>query len=246
MRVLVVGGAGYVAGLVLPLLTARYKIRVLDLRRPASAYPHVVGDATDEGDLATALAGIDTVLHCAMSEHVPEAAAGAFDVNVKSVYLTLRAAHAAGVRHAVYISSMSVYDDLTARRLDETVPPDARDFYGLSKRLGEEVCRTAADELGISVNVLRLVWPTPDELWPAWGPWGQEPEVARTPDGTPVHGTAASDVAAAVLAALEYRDGFQIFTISGDDSAQLWSTAKARRLLGWAPTFHSPERAIDV
>jgi hypothetical protein len=40
-----------------------------------------------------------------------------------------------------------------------------------------------------------------------------------------------------VLAALEYRDGFQVFTITGDRSAGLWSTAKARDLLGWRPTF---------
>jgi hypothetical protein len=40
-----------------------------------------------------------------------------------------------------------------------------------------------------------------------------------------------------VLAAAVCRDGFQIFTITGDESAQLWSTARARTLLGWAPTF---------
>jgi nucleoside-diphosphate-sugar epimerase len=160
--------------------------------------------------------------------------ASAFDVNVKSVHLTLHAAQEAGIRHAVHISSMSVYRDLTARRLDERDPPDATDLYGLTKRLGEEVCRAAATEWGLSVNVLRLVWPTPDDAWPAWGRYAR-PKLWTTPDGTPIHGTAASDLASAVLAALDHRDGFQVFTISGDESARLWSTDKARRVLGWTP-----------
>jgi len=36
---------------------------------------------------------------------------------------------------------------------------------------------------------------------------------------------------------LEHRDGFHVFTVSGDRSAGLWSTAKARTVLGWEPTF---------
>ena len=151
------------------------------------------------------------------------------------MHLTLLAARDAGVRHAVHISSLSVYRDLTGRRLDETLPPDATDLYGLTKRLGEQVCLAAAAEWGLSVNVLRLVWPTPDEIWPAWGPWA-EPELLYADDGTLIQPTRASDLARALLIALDHRDSFQIFTISGDESARLWSTAKARRVLGWAPT----------
>jgi nucleoside-diphosphate-sugar epimerase len=239
MRVLVVGGSGYVAGLVLPLLSQRHAIRVLDLRPPAADAEHVMGSATDYVSLRSAVEGMDAVLHCAMGSRewsTPEGAADAFDVNVKSVHLTLLAAHDAAVPHCVYISSMSVYRDLTARHLDETMPCDATDLYGLTKRLGEEVCLAAATEWGLSVNVLRLVWPTPDETWPAWGPpWGP-PEMMYAHDGTLIEPTRASDLGRALLAALDYRDGYQVFTISGDQSAGLWSTEKARRVLGWAPT----------
>ena len=238
MRVLVVGGAGYIAGLVMPLLRQRHAIRVLDTRSPPTDAEHVRGSATDHGDLARAVEGIDAVIHCAMGSpdwSTPEGAADAFDVNVKSVHLTLMAARDAGVRHAVYISSLSVYQNLTRRHLDETLPADATDLYGLTKRLGEQVCQAAAAEWGISVNVLRLVWPTPDEMWPAWGPW-QTPELLYADDGTIIQPTRASDLGRAFLAALDHRDGYQVFTISGDESARLWSTAKARRVLGWAPT----------
>jgi nucleoside-diphosphate-sugar epimerase len=239
MRVLVVGGSGYVAGLVLPPLARRHAIRVLDRRPPPAGVAYLAGSAVDYADLRAATEGMDAVVHCAMgslARDTPDGAADAFDVNVKSVHLTLRAAHDSGVPHVVYISSLSVYRDLTARRLDESVPPDATDVYGLTKRLGEQVCQAATAEWGLSVNVLRLAWPTPDEVWPAWAA-PEEPELRHAADGSLIEATAATDLAAALLAALEHRDGFEVFTISGDGSARLWSTAKARDILGWVPTF---------
>jgi nucleoside-diphosphate-sugar epimerase len=239
MRVLVVGGSGYVAGLVLPLLAARHAIRVLDRWPPPDGVEYRAGNAVDYADLRQAAEGMDAVVHSAMGStawDTPGGAADAFDVNVTSVHLTLLAAHDAGVPHAVYVSSMSVYRDLTARRLDESVPPDATDLYGLTKRLGEQVCQAASEEWGLSVNVLRLTWPTPDDVWPAWGA-PQRPELRYAADGTLIEATAATDLAAALLAALDHRDGYQVFTISGDRSARLWSTARARDILGWTPTF---------
>jgi len=47
--------------------------------------------------------------------------------------------------------------------------------------------------------------------------------------------TAASDLSRATLAALEFRDGLQFFTISGARALGLWSTDRARDLLGWQP-----------
>jgi len=239
VTLLVVGGSGYVAGLILPVLAERHELRVLDPRPPAHPCAYVPGSATDLATVRDAMDGVDAVVHCAMGRHdetPDDGFASLFDANVTSVHVTLFAAHAAGVPHAVYVSSLSVYRDLAARQLTESLPPDATDPYGLTKRLGEEVCRAAVAEWGLSVNVLRLAYPTPDAVWPAWG-LRHPPVVPQAADGTPIHATAASDLARAVLAAIDYREGWQAFTITGDDSARLWSTAKARRLLGWAPTF---------
>jgi nucleoside-diphosphate-sugar epimerase len=239
MRVLLVGGAGYVAGLVLPWLVQRHAVRVVDPTPPRAGTEHVVASATDYAAVRAAMAGVDAVVHCAMGRHdtsTPAGALDAFDVNVTSVHVTLRAAHDARVPHAVHVSSLSVYRDLTARLLDESVPADATDVYGLTKRLGEEVCRAAVVEWGLSVNVLRLAWPTSDDAWPNWAVGGR-PRPLYTADGVRVQATAASDLADALLAALDHRAGYQLFTVSGDRSAGLWSTQKARRELGWQPRY---------
>jgi nucleoside-diphosphate-sugar epimerase len=239
MRILVIGGAGYVAGLVLPILAGRHTVRILDRKPGPTGVEQVTADATDPDALRAAVAGVDAVVHCAMGTYdssTPAGVADAYDVNVKSVHLALAAAHEAGVSHAVHVSSLSVFGDLECRSVDEDTPPDATDVYGLTKRLGEEVCRAAVAEWGMSVTVLRLALPTPDELWPAWGI--ESPAILkRTADGTPIEATAGSDLARAVLAALEHRAGFQVFSISGDRSARLWSTDRARRVLGWEPSY---------
>jgi nucleoside-diphosphate-sugar epimerase len=233
VKVLVIGGCGYVGRLFVPYLAARHAVLVFDLAPDAD----VVGDATDLRAVRSAMDGVDAVVHCAMA---PGDGSGpllaSFDVNVSSVYLALHAAHEAGVPHAVYISSMSVYDDVIERPMaDESIPPDATDLYGLTKRLGEQVCEAAARRWGLSVNALRLTWPTPDDQWPAWARW-DPPEIRRTAAGVPIDATAASDLAAAIDAALSYRNGFRAFTISGDRSGR-WGTASAQELLGWRPTF---------
>lgn len=237
MRVLLVGGAGYVGRLVLPRLSRHHQPLVFDLT-PFEGYRQRLGDATDPEALAGAMAGVDAVIHCAMGVHIgqdPATAAASFDVNVKSVYLTLEAAHQAQVPHAIYMSSLSVHRDIAARHLDETIPPDETELYGLTKRFGEQVCAAASAQWGLSVNILRLALPTPDDAWPLWAPpWRDEPGLFTSAHGVGINACAASDLANAVLAALEYRNGCEAFIVSGDTSGQ-WSTAKARRLLGWTP-----------
>ena len=200
-------------------LARRQALRGFDLRPPADAsLEYVRGDARDPAALAEAVRGVDAVLYMAMGTDPGrdggeaarmEARVTAFDVNVKGLHLALHAAHGAGVTHAVYT--------------DEDTPPDAVYAYGLTKHLGEEVCRHACRAWGLSVNALRLFFPVPEDKWQA---------EAR---GGPTPMTTAEDTARALLAALEYRAGFEAFTISGDYAQGLLNMAKAKRLLGWEP-----------
>jgi nucleoside-diphosphate-sugar epimerase len=231
MRVLVIGGSGYVGRLVLPALTEEFTVRVFDRQPPSDpGLEFVEGSVEDYNALRTAAEGTDAVLFMAMGAKRPwgsvEGIASSFDVSVKGLHLALYAAHQAGVSHAVYTSSMSVYESLHGRAFsDEEIPPDATDFYGFTKRLGEEVCRNAARAWGMSVNALRLYLPTPDEKWRG----------EARPDA-PHLATAASDVARALIASLRYRGGgFEAFMTSGDYENRVLNMSKAKRLLGWEP-----------
>lgn len=52
---------------------------------------------------------------------------------------------------------------------------------------------------------------------------------------TPSIPTDAEDVARLMLAAMEYRNGFQAFLTSGDYENKIMNMGKAKRLLGWEP-----------
>ena len=246
MRVLVVGGSGYLGTLVLPFLAPHHSLRVFDLRPPIGpAWEYVLGSVSDPAALAQAVSGMDAVLYMAMGSHVrlngddwgrAESHADAFDVSVKGVYLALYAAHPAGISHAVYTSSLSVYhaNGLGRYLSDEDLPPDSSHIYGFTKRLGEDVCRNACRAWDISVNALRLFLPVPEEKWQA--------EAAK---GEPFPWTTAEDTARALRAALEYRAGFQAFSISGDYQQVQMSLAKAKHLLNWEPLARPVELASE-
>ncbi|MEY9932433.1 nucleoside-diphosphate-sugar epimerase [Catenulispora sp. GP43] len=90
----------------------------------------------------------------------------------------------------------------------------------------------------MTVTALRLGWPTTEEAYPKWAlPSFPEAATIACSDGTPIPALAASDLASAVLAALDRNSsGFEIFHILGDDgSGRCWSTAKAHELLEWQP-----------
>lgn len=230
MRVLVIGGSGHVGTLVVPFLAEQHTLRVYDKRQPqVESLDYFEGDVTSYDDLVAAMPDMEAVIYMAMGSlnwDEPPGIQSAFDVNVKGVYLALKAAHEADIRQAVYTSSMSIYaGDLMARTFaDEDLTPDATGLYGFTKRLGEEVCHNAAREWGMHVNALRLCYPTAEAKW-----------LAETQADVPTLATTAGDVARAMLAALEYQGGFQAFTISGDYEQKIMNMSKAKRLLGWEP-----------
>jgi nucleoside-diphosphate-sugar epimerase len=164
--------------------------------------------------------------------------ANAFDVNVKGLYFALSAAKDNGVRHGVYASTMSVFSEREGLYPDESAAPDATHYYGLTKRLGEEVCKAMVVDGGMTITALRLCFPVSDDAPPP-----TDSEFRATTF------TRANDLARAITAALEYRDGFEVFTISGDAGERMTSLSKARELLNWQPSppscspVQTPDRA---
>ncbi|MGB3441581.1 MAG: NAD(P)-dependent oxidoreductase [Actinophytocola sp.] len=236
MRLLVIGGCGLVGSMVVPVLARSHEVAVLDLKEPRTAVSGVdyhTGGLHDVELVASLASDVDSLVFMAMGPLAgwgsQENARQHFDIAVGGLYLALTGAAKAGVRHAVYTSSMSVYpyEELTGMVTfpDESVPPSATDFYGLAKRLGEEVCRTATERWDMDTVCLRLCFPAADDEWPRG-----DTEMKRAIS------TSARDVAAAIEAGLHRRGhGFDAYAISGDASGRTMSIEKARRELGWTP-----------
>ncbi|WP_166352638.1 NAD-dependent epimerase/dehydratase family protein [Phytoactinopolyspora limicola] len=230
-RVLIVGGSGRVGQLVTPALAEHHDLRLLDLTVPPEPAlgEFIRGSVTDFPTVRGAAQGHDALVYLAMGRHdgwnaSAEWEVSHFDVNVTGLHLTLQAAAEAGVRHVVYSSSGSVFADYKNVDHPTHPEPDAYEVYGLTKRLGEEVCAAAARRHGISVIALRLVGPMSDDEWRASD--GPHRDVV----------TSGSDVANAYLAALKHpRPGFRAYVVSGDVDRRIIDWSVTHRDLGWRP-----------
>ena len=166
MRVFLTGGSGLVGSHVAALLREEGH-DVVALCRPDSAATHLEslgcaiarGDVRDPADaLAPAMDGCTHVVHSAALVYAGGSWPKVRAVNVEGTANVLGAAAAAGVGHAVHISSVAVYGSVEGP-VDETHPVTtaipASDLYARSKREAEAEAHRVEDESGLTVTLLR-------------------------------------------------------------------------------------------
>jgi nucleoside-diphosphate-sugar epimerase len=146
--VLVTGGGGFIGSvLVRRLLQRGYSVRVLDRlywgEGPlASVLDQIELVRADVRDMpATALDGVDSVIHLAglsndpTAEYDPEAN---WQMNAVATEALGRACVERDVERLVFASSCSLYDGLPPGMHDERAPIEPKGAYATSKRFGEE------------------------------------------------------------------------------------------------------------
>lgn len=159
--VFVTGGTGFLGTRVVrSLLAAGRRVRVAARRLPAP-WDRIPGAEYAVTDLASGdawpLGDVDTIVHCAA-----ETSGGWDDHEANSIRATerlMRAAADAGVERFLHVSSIAVVDESGRVPLNEDTPlePDARARgpYVWGKRESEARVRTLAEELGVSLRVVR-------------------------------------------------------------------------------------------
>lgn len=163
-RILVTGASGVLgSGVAQALVDAGAHVTVL--QRSASGLPgvrEIRGSVTNADDVATAVEGVDSVIHIAAKVSVSGPLADYEHVNVKGTRLLLAAAQRAGVQRWVHISSPSVAhsgDSIIGAGADPADPSTARGHYAATKAAGE-LLALDADSPSFRVLALRphLMW----------------------------------------------------------------------------------------
>lgn len=234
MRIAIIGAAGRVGSGLCHRLAPEHELVRADCV-PMTGGPGTVrcGDIADPDFMLDTMRGAQASVYLPVAIPIPDrdpcdAVSGAqFDVNVRGVYDWLAAAAHHGVRRTVFASSFNVFDlRQQPQCVSEETPVAGFETYGLTKQLGEDVCRYFARRSGVTSVVLRLCWVRDDEEWSADG-------VGLTSPRTHVR-----DVAEAITLALTRPlEGFHLFHIVGQQNGRQWSIDHARQVLGFEPRY---------
>ena len=182
MRYLITGGAGFVgSALANRLAVDGHEVRVIDdlstgdASRLNSDVAFTKGSVNDVPKLWTLLQGVQCVYHVAARVSVAESVLYPRDynaVNVDGTVSVLEAVRDTGVNRIVLASSGAVYGEQSEQPLRESMPPDPRSPYAVSKLAAEYYVRTTGILWAIETVSLRI--------FNAYGP-GQPLPLAHPP-----------------------------------------------------------------
>ena len=163
--ILVTGAGGFIGGRIVEILMHSERFQVVPgVRRWSSAarigrYPvdPAMCDLLDRGQIRSALAGVDFVIHCARGDDA---------YTVESTRNLLEEAQVAGIRRVVHLSTIDVYGVPTGVVTEEHPLVRTGRPYGDSKITAEEVCREfVANGLGIAILRPTIVYGPFSETW---------------------------------------------------------------------------------
>jgi UDP-glucose 4-epimerase len=148
MKILITGGSGFIGSHIVEIYQDKAEeIRVLDNLR--TGYRHnldglrhtfIEGSITDRELVKKAVEGVDYIFHLAALVSVPESMAKpgeCVDINVHGLLNVLEEASAAGVKKLVFASSAAIYGDNPTVPKLETMLPEPKSPYAITKLDGE-------------------------------------------------------------------------------------------------------------
>ena len=166
MKILITGGSGFIGSHVAELYQGRAEIVVLDDFRTGHRANLegldcrvIEGSILDRELLAEAMEGVDLVFHLAALVSVPESVEKPGDtvaINVNGLLNVLGTARDAGARKLVFASSAAVYGENPQQPKVETMAPDPRSPYAITKLDGEYYCGLYAREGWLPTACLRF------------------------------------------------------------------------------------------
>jgi len=170
MRYLVTGGAGFIGSHIADNLSERGdEVIILDnffsgrkeniSHLASNNRIHIMnGSITDQAMLKTACESVDGIFHEAAIASVARSVnnpAATNEANITGTLNVLAAARDAGVKKVVFASSSSVYGDTPTLPKKESMCPDPKSPYAVSKHAGEEYLKVFSGLYGLKTLSFR-------------------------------------------------------------------------------------------
>lgn len=225
LKLVVTGGSGKLARYLLPKLVREHEVLLYDNQPPGqSRLEYMRGEVIDKAKLRRAFRNADTVIHlAALRSHFNYLPMKVMETNVLGTFCVLEEARREGVKKLLFSSSDAVIGIAQSKTevspeylpIDEKHPLKPQDPYGISKMLGEEMCRCYAEGYNINIIALRfsnILCPGDEKQYLDDA---KDPSARRKFLWAWVH---IEDAVHAILQALVSEvHGFEVFHIAADD-----------------------------
>lgn len=165
MKILVTGGAGFIGSHIVEHFQGKAGVRVLDnlrsgFTRNLAGFEHELIQASilDRDAVRQAMQGVDFVFHLAAMISVPESMSqpvACNEINATGTLVVLEEAARAKVKKLVFSSSAAIYGDNPNVPKLETMTPEPKSPYAITKLDGEYYCKMFAAEKRLSTVCLR-------------------------------------------------------------------------------------------
>ncbi len=165
MRILVTGGCGFIGSHIVEHYQGKAEIRVLDNLRSGNIdnisgfdFEFIEGSIVDQESVQKAVAGVDLVFHLAALVSVTESMGNAIEctqLNTIGSLNILEAAARANVRKVCFSSSSAIYGDTPVNPKTESMTPEPKSPYAISKLDGEYYCQLFHNEGRVNTCSLR-------------------------------------------------------------------------------------------
>ncbi len=165
MRVLVTGGAGFIGSHIVEHFQGKAEVRVLDnlrsgYRENLQGLEHefIEGSITDRAVVEEAVEGVDYIFHMAAMISVPESMGKPIEcveINTTGTLVVLEEAARGGVKKMCFSSSAANYGDNPVVPKIETMLPEPKSPYAITKLDGEYYCDMFTREGKLDTGVMR-------------------------------------------------------------------------------------------
>jgi UDP-glucose 4-epimerase len=165
MRVLITGGAGFIGSHVVEYFQDKAEVVVLDNLRTGFKenlagfkYEFIQASVLERETVRGAMQGVDYVFHLAAMVSVPESVEKPIEcneINAVGTLLILEEAARARVKKVVLSSSAAIYGDNPVTPKIETMMPEPKSPYAVTKLDGEYYCKMFAGQERVQAVSLR-------------------------------------------------------------------------------------------
>jgi UDP-glucose 4-epimerase len=166
VRILITGGSGFIGSHLVEHFQGKAEVRVLDNLRTGHRHnldglkaEFMLGSILDRELVRKAVQGVDYLFHLAAMVSVPESMTKPIqcaEINVTGLLNVLEEAASAGVKKLCFSSSAAIYGNNPTVPKLETMPPEPKSPYAITKLDGEYYCGLYAAEGRLETACLRF------------------------------------------------------------------------------------------